>query len=272
MRNFFNVLNKTIPVSYNFVRDIIWASLCFSYLGREVSNHSETESQVLQWAFPTLGMIFVLKMQSAINRRIFLTKAGEQKSAISLISASASIPLWNQACNFGKKFYQSRGWGSTSAGYLAAPFCGLVEGPAQELVTALFSVLFIDQERNLWQENPKIYLKNFLAKMGFSITLGVIPGAVWQLLAQAFQDNEVNLAISVIVLALGVAVSNTGYVFLQGRMIDIINAPKEEKSAEPEDEEIIIMDTPYMIWNETPSYSINRLDSKESSKLSRCNF
>lgn len=272
MKRFFNVLIKTIPVSYNLVRDIIWASFCFGYADRHAGNPSETESQLLQWALPTIGMFIVLKMQSDISRRLFATRTGEQKSAISLVAASVAIPLWNQASVLGKKFYESRGWSPTMAGYLSAPFCGLAEGPTQELITVLFSVLFNDQERKSLQENPNIYFKNFLAKMGFSVTLGIIPGAVWQLISQACATHDVNVGVSVIAVAFGVAASNLGYLYMQGKMIDFINAPEEEKSAGPEEEKIIFVESPYILWSASQSYSINTLSTNQSSRLSESHF
>lgn len=233
MRFFYEGLTKIVNLvptglPYNFARDLTWAFFAFQKLGMKCRYSSDVDSQFYaQWTFSTLAMFPLLRTHAAVNK--FLVRGKPQKGAIATLAASLSIPVWNKAGQLGQNIGEQLQFSSVTAGYFAAIFTGIAEGSTQELIISLCSLLFIEQERQQFKLNPQKYLLRFSIKMGFAATVGMLPGAVWQLIANACDTNNVNLILSTIAVAFGVGLCNITYTQLQEKCLATGDAGNDDE-------------------------------------------
>ncbi len=231
MKQFFLDIIKPKSVRLNFLRDIVWTYITFNKYGIDLKPTSDVQAQFLgQWLYPTLVMAPASLIETGISR-IFFHKNYLQELAIAGISASLGIPGWNEAGLRGQQFFEYIGLNSMKAGYLSAFPSGFAEGPIQELSTCLLSLLFVTDEKNLFKQNPKKYMKTIGEKILFCLKKGWISGTVWQLVAQACQTNDVNLYISVFAVAACVAICNAWYAKCYDERFDRIHEQKLPQEA-----------------------------------------
>lgn len=211
-----------IAVYYNLLRDPSWTYVTDdNYNDRLRTADNWNEANYGQWAWGTIFMFGGLALHW-LACKIAGKEMPWKKSLVAIAAASMAIPGWNWAGYQGQALGESLGMTSDVAGYFAAIFTGLAEGPIQEAMTTLGNFLSDSEERKKFKSDPKEYLKDFAKRFGLSITLGAIPGDVWQLVYNACQTNNANIFLTSLAVGLAVATCNVGY----AKIVDKIFASK----------------------------------------------
>lgn len=219
---------KKIPVSvnYNMARDFSWYITAFFFKKNEFE----------QCYVATAAMGALLGLRKSIKCITHDSKSVSQE-VVTIVSASLAMPVWNQFCKWGINLGYIIGIKKSLVGYLvAAPLCGFGEGLAQEVVSAVGSVLLNEEERKKFIEDPKRYIQMFVDKLGYCLKWGWMPGAMWQVISEACQSNNVNEIGGAFLLTLGVALCNIYYARSQKTYLEeeLWIEPEEETEAENE--------------------------------------
>lgn len=208
-----------INVYYNFLRDASWTFWTVSQLdlsGRSTDNLDDQENG--QWVYPTLFMLAGFSFHWLSCRAVNQAMPAA-RSLVSVTSASLAIPSWEKAGDSGTQLGKILGFKPVDAVYFSSIFCGIAEGGVQEAVSTLGVLLTDTAEQEKFKLEPIEYLKNFAKRMGLGITLGGIPGAVWQIVYNACITEKLEEAETVAAVALAVAVCNISYAKLQKRIL-----------------------------------------------------
>jgi hypothetical protein len=136
-----------------------------------------------------------------------------------LVGTMAAIIPWNAGQYLGMTIGQANGWSQVNSALFASYFTGTFEGITQFLTIKLTKALADPEERAKFCANPKEYLKalfdketlaQFAKDFGYSITIGAIPGTVWQLVFTACGVAGISAAPTGLLIALAVGVCNFG--------------------------------------------------------------
>lgn len=190
---------------HNFVRDFIWtivSALNLNVSGMtmrlpdpslrvwtQLTSNSFVQTMGAQWLYGSAPML-VLAVGEGIHRQC----RGQKVSCILLlappVAASLAIPMWDIGQVIGTSlalnspcFQDSALWygSSIAAGMVAAPFTGMLEGFTQWGVRYSCDLLSNNNDiRSKWCNHPCQMAKLLLRDFFLNITIGAIPGAVWQ--------------------------------------------------------------------------------------------
>ena len=144
------------------------------------------------------------------------------------LGASAAIPTWDYGQVLGIAQGQSMGMSTISAGYYASMYTGLFEGATQTaLITALNTCAgrYREGESLASWDSAKDVLINVLKALPLGVTIGAVPGAVWQLVYNAcFVAASAHLVAGGLAVAAAVCAAN----IVTTRLIDCLQ-PMMEK-------------------------------------------
>ncbi len=144
-----------------------------------------------------------------------------------LVGTMAAIIPWNAGQNLGMMLGQAMGMSQVNSAYFASTFTGIFEGATQFIMIKITSKLCDAEERRKFCENPKHYLtdlfdtetlKQFAKEFGFSITIGAIPGAVWQLVFTACGVAGMSAVPTGLLIAIAVGLANLGVAKIQEKL------------------------------------------------------
>jgi len=211
-----------ISLLQNFGRDWVWGI----WSQKEWNFYFESTPQDFglrgEW-----GPQFVYGSLAAITATII--SAGACKAAgkeipykdmiASLVGTMAAIIPWDAGYNLGMSIGQANGWSQLNSALFSSIFTGVFEGATQFITIKLTKKLCDAEERRKFCEDPKQYLKDcfdpetlaqFAKDFGYSITIGAIPGAVWQLVFAACGVAGISAVPTGLLIALAVGVCNFG--------------------------------------------------------------
>jgi hypothetical protein len=194
-------------LGHNFVRDGVWtgfSSLNWNILGQTmpaldlkgsltslISSGAFLQPVAAQWLFGSAPLM-IFATGETIYRKLkgeTLTPEELRKIWAAPTAAAAAIPMWDLGqvigghLGSGSLFQHSAQWfgSSIAAGMMAAPFCGVLEGFTQFTVKYLFDVATNPVTRAMWREEPGLMGKVLVKDLLLNVTIGAIPGAVWQI-------------------------------------------------------------------------------------------
>lgn len=182
-----------IPGLLNFVRDWIWTFFSYDLLNDRLHPTKDATFDAKgQWfsqqLYSTLAMFIALlamvafyKIKKPQNEDGELKKFPKAHGVIYLISAAVAVYGWDRmqvvGINVGQKQLKLS---ANDAAYFAALFTGL-EGFMQFFVIVALRTLTLDEYYTPFKQDPKKFLKQFLAGMFCSLTFVACPGANWQI-------------------------------------------------------------------------------------------
>ena len=145
-------------VTFNFVRDFIWAFLSYCVYFTNIGHSREefgsgindplTQSflanDTAQWLYSTIALVILFTFY-CLYLQNFSAEKVETLQYFNLISiilgASIGIPAWNSASYHGRMYaMRTYGMKSESAEYFSSIFTGLVEGLIQESSVTIFGL------------------------------------------------------------------------------------------------------------------------------------
>ena len=129
-----------------------------------------------------------------------------------IAGASLAIPAWDWAANTAIACFLGQGYSTIDAGYLAFFAPGLVEGPIQwatpQFIDAIVDLFQTREGLNAFLKDPKGTLASLLAQFSLNVTLGSIPGDIWQVIYNRCIELNYHPALTGLLIALGVAAGN----------------------------------------------------------------
>ena len=200
--------------AHNGVRDWIWTYFSYDLLNARLQATADVTFDLTgQWAgqqlYSTLGMVIF-----AIASKLAYKGVGKEfptaDVVASITAASAAIYTWDRGQAIGIHLGAKLGLSSATSGYFAGIFTG-VEGPTQFLVLTLSKLLTKDEEWSQFKQNPKDYLLSKVKELGLSATLGLVPGAVWQIVFNAGLLANLGPVATCFLVAAAVGVCNVIY-------------------------------------------------------------
>jgi len=221
----------TAAVIINFMRDFMWAFLSavgvdaafrttptidFSSMG---VFHSEPFAQQLlsQQVWGTLAMIAGVLVVKAVCKARGVAGVDMKELLTYVLAAALAIALWNCGFALGTYIGSAAGVSPMVAGLILAPlFTGVFEGTVQHLVRYVVKLVRDPKALEELKEKPMAAVKELFLNM----TIGAIPGAMWQIIffaAIALAPWQVALLV-----ALSVAICNIAC----SKLIDKLMKPK----------------------------------------------
>ena len=186
---------QTMILILNFIRDFVWTFLSVEAYDEKFYPTTNLEHQIIsQWIYSTLAMFFtfliiVIYLNKSSNlgkRRNYRVKEG----VIILCAASLSVIAWDYGQSIGIQIGMRMGMNVLQAGYFAAIFTGLAEGPTQYFVFLIGTFLVLHSDRRQkYTDHKKEGGKRFITEVGYSLFPGMIPGGIWQI---AYNGNPFN--------------------------------------------------------------------------------
>jgi hypothetical protein len=154
-------------------------------LHTRLTSNAFTGPLVGQWVFGTAPMLLLASHQTIKERKNLSPKTLANIWA-PVTAASCAILMWDlgQAIGYhvGRQSSSALWYGSSiTAGLVAAPFAGMFEGFTQWSVKYLFDYATNPLSREMWRQDPSLMRKFLMKEFFLNITIGAIPGAVWQI-------------------------------------------------------------------------------------------
>ena len=202
-------------VMHNAIRDLMWTY--FSYAELDTKLHSTTNTSFDpdgQWAaqelYSSLGMVVF-----SIAAKLAYHFAGRSfpNADVGAINTAAVVGIYayDKFASIGAKLgIEALKLSPTMASYFASIFTGF-EGPVQTSIITLYKLFTKEEEWTLFREDPATYFKSKGKEMGLSTTLGLIPGAVWQVIFNAGVMSALGPVGTAFLVAATVAVCNLIY-------------------------------------------------------------
>ncbi len=194
-------LGYTIPD--NWFRDFFWTGLSalnanFNWqtmppldstapIYQQITSSSFVQPMATQWVYSTIPMIALGAYQTyQAYQKGEVSKEDLVKIWAPVAAASLAIPMWDLGqvvgTNLGSTLPSAQWYGSSIAGGLiAAPFTGIFEGFTQWGVRYLVDVATNPVTREMWRQKPALMAKVMTKELLLNVTIGAIPGAVWQI-------------------------------------------------------------------------------------------
>jgi len=189
----------------NWVRDFTWTGLAAlnvnlkgqmmppldptAALSSQITSSAFIQPMAAQWVFSTIPMGLLAAAQTYhASRNGNATKEELVKIWTPVVAASLAVPMWDLGQVIGTSigttsFAHSALWygSSIAGGMIAAPFTGMFEGFTQFAVRYIADVATNPMTRAMWRENPALMGKLLAKDLLLNVTIGAIPGAVWQI-------------------------------------------------------------------------------------------
>lgn len=224
-----NPLSLAIALYQNFSRDWTWGVWSVNDWNFKFESTRYDLGPNGQW-----GPQFLYGSLAAISATLIsagICKASGKQIPVkdmmaSLVGTMAAIIPWNAGQNVGHMIGQALGWSQVNAAFFASTFTGIFEGATQFIMIKITSKLCDAEERQKFCADPKQYLtdlfdretlKQFSKECGYSITIGAIPGAVWQLVFTACGVAGISAVPTGLLIALAVGLANFGVAKIQDK-------------------------------------------------------
>jgi len=201
--------NMPRELVHNGLSDVVWAALSAlntNVLGQTmpalnltgslsslISSGAFLQPVAAQWLFGSAPML-IFAGGEPIYRKLkgeTLSKEEIAKIWAPPTAAALAIPMWDIGQLIGAHlgatsslFQNSPLWygSSIAAGMIAAPFAGFLEGFTQWSVKYIFDVATNPVKQEMWRQKPALMGKVLVKELLLNVTIGAIPGAVWQVI------------------------------------------------------------------------------------------
>lgn len=213
-KNIFNGKNEQIvyTVTIFALGDAIWSALSYLNFGINLKPTNNTNFDIRgQWAGQQLYSTVGMGLLGIAIAAWYKSKKEYAKSVdVMTIAAAGSLSLyaWDRAQTSGIDYFKKIGYPDNVAGYLSSIFTGFAEAITQFLFLKIVNLFLNKEEYNLFKNTATIYFKRLLSETGLNITIGLIPGAVWQLVYNAAVINTIGALATGMSVAIAVALSN----------------------------------------------------------------
>lgn len=187
----FNEQNEqiTYTVCIYALGDAIWSALSYLNVGMnlEKTNDTDFDSQS-QWAGQQLYSTIAMGLLGIALACWYGSKKAYAKSTdviATTVAGSLSLYTWDRAQSFGIAYFKHIGYSDDHAGYLSSLFTGLAEAITQFLFLKIVKLLTHDKEYLFLKNKFKVYSAHLGCETALNLSIGLIPGAVWQLVYNA---------------------------------------------------------------------------------------
>lgn len=207
---------QLLMITLNALRDAIWVYFSYSQFDVKLQHTQDASFGVdSQWlgqeVYSTLGMLLF----SAACRAAYFCKGRPfPTTTVCALNAAASVGIYafDRFGTWGAQLGQSAVTLTVAqAGYFAALFTAF-ETPVQTLIITLVKLLTQNSEWSQLYCDPVQYLKIKIKELGLSMTIGLLPGAVWQLVFNAGVVCALGPVGTALLVATAAAMSNLIYV------------------------------------------------------------
>jgi hypothetical protein len=204
----------------NFLRDFVWEYFSkenLSLLGQV------TDDEQAQWLAQFCWATFIM-MRAAISHKSVHRSTAKEKY-IPLVAAAAAIYPWNYGQHLGtlvgQQFFKIS---PNQAAYFSSLFTGVFEGATQYVVTKVGHVLVDANERN------DLTVKSLFKEFGLSITIGAVPGSIWQVMSMACRNTNSFLASGIVASSVAIvnSLSENAFRFFSKTKIKNPNTSEDE--------------------------------------------
>lgn len=208
----------------NGVRDAVWTFFSDKDLNLKLKPTAHVFQGDSQWAgqevYSVASMSTIALIGACVYSRYGLNKPFPTVDVLATItSAGAAILAWDHGQVLGQTIFQNMGYTVAQSGYGSSFFAGLFEGPTQFILFKFIKLMADSREYTQFQHDPNSYLCDFSAGMGLSATLGIIPGAVWQIVYNALVIANANAVLASIAVMAPVLICNYGYAKLVDKLL-----------------------------------------------------
>jgi hypothetical protein len=178
----------------NLLRDVVWEYFAKENLGITGQATDNVQSQWLaQFVFATFIMA-----RATISRKS-LHKSVDKEKYIPLLAASAAIYPWNYGQQLGTQFGSDfLNLSKSQAAYFSSLFTGVFEGTTQYLVTKAGHLLIDEDIRKNYT------FKSFMLELGLNMTVGALPGAMWQIVSETCSQTNSFIASGLVASTVGI--------------------------------------------------------------------
>ncbi|MDX2165186.1 MAG: hypothetical protein SFW07_07205 [Gammaproteobacteria bacterium] len=225
-----STISLAIALAQNFARDWTWGIWSVEDWNFKFESTRYDLGPNGQW-----GPQFLYGSLAAISATLIsagICKASGKQIPVkdmmaSLVGTMAAIIPWNAGQNLGILIGNALGWPQVNSAFFASTFTGIFEGATQFIMIKITSKLCDAEERRKFCEDPKQYLtdlfdketlKQFSKEFGYSISIGAIPGAIWQLVFTACGVAGISAVPTGLLIALAVGLANFGVAKVQEKL------------------------------------------------------
>ena len=212
----------------NGLRDMVWTLCSVNQWNLSFEETPDNFGEDGEWLAQQIYPMFIMAAASILittyqwSHQRALKKEDEQQAEQSstaipwketlsfFIGSSMGIIAWNIAQDTGKRLFLNSDMDDVEAGLAASLLTGVFEGITQHCFIRLTTIITNNQdERENLKNNCREYLKNFFKESLYSITVGAVPGAVWQAVYVIMtQVAQANPALTILAVPTSVCISN----------------------------------------------------------------